>query len=236
MTESALATRFTRHVRFAWWQVVAHLASLAPLAVLVWDAQHHGLTANPYQAAEDRMGVTALVFLVLSLACTPLGTALGVKQAVKLRRALGLYGFLYAAVHIFIFVVLDYGGDLGTIVGMIGEKPYVLVGTTAILLLIPLALTSTRGWMRRLCKTWRRLHYLVYLIVPLVVAHYYWVVKVDERVPLQYAAVVALLLFVRIPAVRRFAVNLRYRLASRLSSRQHAGRYGKGQGAYEQNR
>jgi sulfoxide reductase heme-binding subunit YedZ len=185
-----------------------------PLVVLIWDGLHNHLSANPIQVLEDRTGVTALVILVLSLVCTPAGTLLGIKQAVKLRRPLGLYGFMYAALHVLIFVILDYGVNFNLILKDFTQKPYILVGTIAILSLIPLALTSTKGWMKRLGKRWRLLHALVYLTVPLVVAHYYWVVKADVRVPLQYAVVVGLLLLVRIPVVRSFFVNLRYGLTA----------------------
>ena len=216
MTITSIFTRSIGKPRFTWWQIAAHIGAWVPLGVLIYDGLNNHLTANPIQELEDRTGLTALVILVLSLLCTPAGTLLGFKHAVKLRRPLGLYGFMYAAVHVSIFVVLDYGLDFGLIVSIIGEKPYVLVGTLAILMLIPLAITSTKGWMKRLGKTWRTLHYLIYLIVPLVVVHYYWVVKADVRVPLQYATVVALLLVVRIPAVRRFVVNLRYRLTQKV--------------------
>ena len=212
MTNTSILTRSTTRIRFTWWQLAAHLGAWVPLAVLIWDGLHGHLTANPIQALEDRTGVIALVILVLSLVCSPAGSLLGIKQAVKLRRPLGLYGFMYAVLHVSIFVVLDYGLNFRFILADITQKPYILVGITAILLLIPLAITSTKGWMKRLGKKWRLLHALVYLIVPLVVAHYYWVVKADVRVPLQYAAVVGLLLFVRIPPVRRFFVNLRYDL------------------------
>jgi sulfoxide reductase heme-binding subunit YedZ len=214
MTRTTILTRSATRSRFAWWQIAAHIGALIPLAVLIWDTLHDQLTANPIQALEDRTGVTALVILVLSLACTPVMSLLGIKQVVKLRRPLGLYGFMYAALHVSIFLVLDYGLDLQLILGDLAQKPYILVGSLAILLLIPLAITSTKGWMKRLGKRWRQLHMLVYLIVPLVVAHYYWVVKADVRVPLQYATVVGLLLVVRIPNVRRFFVNLRYRLTA----------------------
>lgn len=214
MTNTSILTRSATRFRFAWWQLAAHLGAWVPLAVLIWDGLHDQLTANPIQALEDRTGVIALVILVLSLVCSPAGSLLGIKQAVKLRRPLGLYGFMYAALHVSIFVVLDYGLNFRFILGDIAQKPYILVGTTAILLLIPLAITSTKGWMKRLGKKWRLLHALVYLIVPLVVVHYYWVVKADVRVPLQYAAVVGLLLIVRIPPVRHFFVHLRYKLTT----------------------
>lgn len=214
MTNTSILTRSTTRFRFAWWQLAAHVGAWIPLVVLIWDGLHGHLTANPIQALEDRTGVIALVILVLSLVCSPAVALLGIKPAVKLRRPLGLYGFMYAALHVSIFLVLDYGLNFRFILADITQKPYILVGTTAILLLIPLAITSTKGWMKRLGKKWRLLHALVYLIVPLVVAHYYWVVKADVRVPLQYAAVVALLLVVRISPVRRFFVNLRYDLVT----------------------
>jgi sulfoxide reductase heme-binding subunit YedZ len=122
--------------------------------------------------------------------------------------------------HVLIFVVLDYALNIRLILSDIIQKPYILVGTIAILALIPLALTSTKGWMKRLGKNWRLLHALVYVILPLVVLHYYWVVKADIRVPLQYAAVVGLLLVVRIPVVRHFIDNLRYGLSAQANRTQ----------------
>lgn len=184
-------------------QLVVHLASLAPLAVLIWDGLHDQLTANPIQAITLRTGKIALVLLTLSLACTPLSAIFGVRQAVKWRRPLGLYAFLYAGLHFAIFVGLDYGLDLVLLREAILEKRYALVGFAAFLLLTPLALTSTRGWMRRLGKWWRRLHRAVYIAGPLVIVHYVWLVKADRREPLLWGAVLLLLLTLRLPAVRR---------------------------------
>ena len=193
-------------------QIAVHIGAVIPLAVLMWDATHHLLTANPIQEATHRTGTTALVLLVLSLACSPANTLLGFKQAIKLRRPLGVYGFLYAVVHVFIFAVIDYGLDLGMIRDAVLDQLYVLVGLAAFLLLMPLAVTSTKGWMKRLGKRWKRLHWAVYLALPLVVGHYWWLVKADIRVPLQYGVVIALLLMVRLPPVRRAVSNLRFRL------------------------
>ena len=137
----------------------------------------------------------ALVFLVLSLACTPIYTLFGFKPALKVRRALGLYAFFYASLHFLTFVGLDYQFDIGLLKEAIFEKRYALVGFAAFLILIPLAVTSTKGWMRRLGKKWKHLHKLIYLAGLLAVVHYIWLVKSDIRVPLEYALVVVLLLF-----------------------------------------
>ncbi len=194
-----------------WLSLVVHLGSLAPLLILVWDALHDDLTFNPIQEATLRTGKTALVLLVLSLACTPLNTLFGFRGALRLRRALGLYAFLYVAVHFTIFVVLDYGLDLALLRGAILEKRYALVGFAAGLILLPLAITSFKWWQVRLGKKWKRLHRLVYLAGLLAVVHYVWLVKSDIRVPLSYGAVVVLLLAVRLPAVKRAVSRLRTR-------------------------
>jgi sulfoxide reductase heme-binding subunit YedZ len=180
-----------------------HPLALAPLALLVLDFFNDHLTANPIQAATLRTGLPALVLLVLSLAVTPLNTLFGWKRVVTLRRPLGLYAFLYASIHMLIFFVIDYGLDLGLIWQTITEKPYVLVGLSALLILIPLAITSTKGWQRRLGKRWKVLHRLVYLAAPLAVVHFVWLVKSDIREPLLYGAAVILLLALRLPMVRR---------------------------------
>jgi methionine sulfoxide reductase heme-binding subunit len=193
-------------------QIVVHVVAWVPLAVLLWDGAHDRLTANPIQEITYRTGKTALILLVLSLACTPANTVFGFRQALKLRRPLGLYGFLYAAIHFLIFTVLDYGLDWGLISDTIAEKRYVLVGFAALLLLLPLAITSTKGWMKRLGQVWKRLHWLVYLAVPLAVVHFVWLIKGDPTEPLEYGALVLLLLALRIPQAKRFFVALRNRL------------------------
>jgi len=193
-------------------QIAVHLAALTPLALLIWDALHRNLTANPIQAITFRTGKTALILLVLSLACTPLNTVFGIRQAVKWRRPLGLYAFLYAGLHFLVFTVLDYGLDWVLLREAIFEKRYALVGFAAFLLLIPLAITSTRGWMKRLGKRWKRLHQAVYIAGVLVIVHYVWLVKADRREPLLWGAAVGLLLLLRIPAVRRWIAGIRPRI------------------------
>ncbi len=193
-------------------QVAVHIGALLPLAALVWDALHGHLTANPIQAITLRTGKTALVLLMLSLACTPANTLLGLRMAIRWRRPLGLYVFLYAGLHFLIFSVLDYGLDPLLLREAIFEKRYALVGFAAFLLLTPLAITSTKGWMRRLGKRWKRLHTLVYPAALLVIMHYVWLVKADRRVPFLYGAILVLLLLARLPWVKKTAVRLRGRI------------------------
>ena len=199
-------------------QALVHVLALAPLALLIWNGLNHNLTANPIQAITFRTGKLALLLLVLSLACTPLNTAFGVRMALKWRRPLGLYAFMYAALHFLTFTVLDYGLDPVLLREAIFEKRYALVGFTAFLLLIPLAITSTRGWMKRLGKRWKRLHQLVYIAGLLVIVHYVWLVKADRREPLLWGAAIAILLAFRLPPVRRAVVKLRGRALARLEA------------------
>ena len=203
-----ITKKLPRLTKFQW---VVHIGSLTPLAWLCVDALQGNLTVNPIQDITFRTGIDALVMLVLSLACTPIFTLFGFKPALKVRRALGLYAFLYVSLHFLTFVGLDYEFDLGLLKEAIFEKRYALVGFAAFLILTPLAITSTKGWMKRMGKNWKRLHKLVYLAGVLAVIHYIWLVKSDIRVPLEYAAVVALLLVARIPTVRKWASSIRYK-------------------------
>lgn len=190
-----------------WIKVAVHPLALLPLALLVGAAGLGQLSVNPIQDLTLSTGKAALVLLVLSLACTPLNLLLGWKWAVALRKPLGLYAFLYVCLHLLVFVGLDYGLDLGLILGEIREKRYVVAGFASFLLLLPLALTSTRWAMRRLGRWWRRLHWLVYPAALLAVAHYLWLAKVP-REPLLFGAVLVALLALRLPAVRRWRRGL----------------------------
>jgi methionine sulfoxide reductase heme-binding subunit len=201
-----------RLLRHNWLRIIVHIACWVPLALLIWDGLHNNLTANPIQEITFRTGKTALILLVLSLLCTPANIVFGIKQALPLRRPLGLYAFFYVCLHLLLFAVVDYGLDWQLIQEAIVEKRFVLVGFTAFLLLVPLAITSTKGWQRRMGKRWKRLHRLVYLAAPLAVIHFVWLVKSDIREPLMYGAAVAGLLLLRLPFVRRAITSLRYRL------------------------
>ncbi|MBI4294631.1 MAG: sulfoxide reductase heme-binding subunit YedZ [Chloroflexi bacterium] len=188
--------------RTVWLQLAVHVAALLPLAVLAWDFARGQLTANPIQEVQLRTGRYALVLLVLSLACTPVYILSGLKQALLLRRQLGLYAFMYASLHFLNFIGLDYGFVFSLIREDISEKRYALVGFATFIILLVLAVTSTRGWMKRLGRNWKHLHRSVYLAALLAVLHFVWLVKVDRRGPLLYGALVVLLLVIRIPVIR----------------------------------
>jgi sulfoxide reductase heme-binding subunit YedZ len=179
------------------------------------DAFQGNLTANPIQAAILRTGKPALVLLISSLACTPLSSIFKLRQALLVRRTLGLYAFFYASLHFLIFLGLDYGFNLPLLQEAIFEKRFALVGFSAWIILLPLAMTSTKGWMKRLGKNWKHLHRLVYLAGILAVVHFVWLVKSDIREPLSWGAVLLLLLIARISWVRRRVMALRNWINSR---------------------
>lgn len=200
-------------LRKNWLRWLTHLGALFPLAWLLWDYFTDGLTVNPIQDITFRTGKAALILLVLSLACTPLNILFGWRSVLPLRKPLGLYAFLYVSLHFLIFVGLDYGFDWDLLYEAIFEKRYALVGFAAFLILLPLALTSTQGWMRRLGKNWKRLHRWVYLAGLLAVVHYVWLVKSDIREPLVYGAIVLVLLLLRLSWVRKTVTAWRNRFS-----------------------
>ena len=200
-----------------WLRIVVHVGALLPLAWTILQYEQGMFLVDPVREITTRTGKAALILLLLSLACTPLGTVFGFNRVRRVRRALGLYAFLYASLHFATFVGLDYGFDFTLLPQAIFDQRYVLVGFAAGLILLALAITSTRGWQKRLGKKWARLHRLVYLAGILAVVHFAWLVK-DIREPLRYAAVLAVLLLLRLPPVRRVVSNTRYRLRSRLFS------------------
>lgn len=198
-------------LRSNWFRVLIHIGALAPLAWILWHYWQGLFVVDPIREMTTLTGKTALILLMLSLAATPTYTVLGWKQVLRVRRALGVYAFTYAGLHFLVFVGLDYRLDLGLIQQAIFEQRYVLVGFGAGLILLALAITSTRGWKRRLGKAWKRLHRLVYAAGILAVVHFLWLVK-DAQEPLRYGLVLALLLILRIPGVRRTIVRTRRRL------------------------
>ncbi len=217
--ESAVSAQALHHwlPRFTRLQWLVHVGAWIPLGLMIFDGLRGGLTVNPIQEITTRTGKSALVLLVLALAVTPVSSIFGFRQVVRVRRALGLYAFFYALLHFLIFVVLDYGLVWALIREAIFEKRFALVGFAAFLLLLPMAITSTRGWQRRLGKGWKKLHRLIYVAAVLVVIHFVWLVKSDIREPLVYGGLIALLLAFRLPAVRQRFSQLRYRLRRRPS-------------------
>jgi methionine sulfoxide reductase heme-binding subunit len=176
-----------------WIKPILFVVCLIPLGQLAYRAYDADLGANPIDTVTRFTGSWALIFLLASLAVTPLRRLTGWHELIKFRRMLGLYAFFYALLHFSTFVGLDHFFDLNRIGKDILKRPYVTAGFTAFVMMIPLALTSTAGMIRRLGKRWQQLHRLVYLAAIAAVIHFYWLVKSDIRRPAQYAAVLALL-------------------------------------------
>ncbi|MBW7884736.1 MAG: sulfoxide reductase heme-binding subunit YedZ, partial [Caldilineaceae bacterium] len=163
-----------------WWAVT--LGALTPLFLLIWDFYRGEISVDPVNAINNRTGRAAIIVLFLSLACTPANTIFGFRKANTVRKSLGLIAFLYAGLHVLNFVGLDYAFNFNLIFqDALLDKPYILAGSVAVLILIPLAITSTRGWMRRLGKNWKRLHRLAYGAGVLATLHFLWQAKAAER-------------------------------------------------------
>lgn len=184
-------------------------AAAAPGAWLAFEFWQDRLSANPIEDIMLRLGWWGLVFLVASLAVTPLRRLTGWNRIIRYRRFLGLWAFAYLTSHFLTYLVLDQFFAWTFIIEDIVERPFILSGFAAWLLLIPLAATSTRGWIRRLGKRWTRLHRLVYLSAVLGLLHFYWKVKADTREPLVFALIVLVLFILRVPTVRKFVEEKR---------------------------
>lgn len=189
--------------RRLWVDLAVWLACSLPLIKLLYDLPTGGLGANPIEAITDRTGWWALAFLLLTLAVTPLRRLSGWHVIARQRRTLGLATFGYASLHMLTYFVLDLGLDFSHIAEDIVQRPFMTVGAAAWLLLLPLAVTSTRGWMRRLGPRWAKLHRLVYLVVPLVLLHFFWSQKADRLEPLVFAGLFAVVLGARVVLRRR---------------------------------
>lgn len=176
------------------------VSCLAPAARLAYGALTDGLGANPIEKITLATGKTALVLLLITLAVTPVRRFSRWNPIIQLRRPLGLFAFFYVVLHLLTYVVLDLFFDFSAVAEDIAKRPYITVGFTAFLLLVPLAVTSTKGWIRRLGKRWQTLHSLVYVSGALAVLHYFWKVKADFREVGVYAAILGLLLVLRVPA------------------------------------
>ena len=182
-----------------WSKPVVFLLCLLPLAALGWRALHGELTANPIEFITHATGDWTLRFLIITLCVTPFRKILRLPELIRFRRMLGLFAFFYACLHFTTYIWLDKFFDLSEMGKDIAKRKYITVGFTAFLLLIPLAVTSTAGWIRRLGgKRWQRLHRLIYVSAGLGVIHYYWLVKSAVIRPLTYGAIVAVLLLWRL--------------------------------------
>jgi len=178
-----------------WTKVVVFLLCLAPLGMLVLRAVQGNLTANPIEFITHTTGDWILRFLVITLAITPLRKILRLPQLIRFRRMLGLFAFFYACLHFSTWIGLDKFFDWTEMWKDVQKRRFITVGFTGFVLMIPLAITSTAGWIRRLGgRRWQLLHRAIYFSAIAGVIHYYWLVKSDVRKPLQYAAMVGVLL------------------------------------------
>jgi len=190
-------------------RVGVHIAALLPFVFLVLDLLTNNLTANPFQAAEQRTGRVALAMLMLSLACTPVNTLFLAPSVLPLSKTLGRYAFLYASLHLLTYF-LDYGLDWNLVFSSFLEKRFIFVGLLAFLILLAMAITSFQYWMKKLGPNWKRLHSLVYAAGVLVILHEAWALKGDIFLlrgnivqPLLYGTALLVMLVLRLPPLRR---------------------------------
>ena len=175
---------------------VIFFACLLPLGLIVYDGFQNNLTANPIEYITHQTGIWTLRFLLITLAMTPLRVMTGSAVFIRIRRMLGLFTFFYASLHMIIYFWLDLGLDWQLIIEDIIEHTYVTAGMLAWLLMLPMAITSNRAMIRRLGKTWKRLHQAIYVVIGLGCLHFIWLVKSDITEPLIYTGIgLSLLLF-----------------------------------------
>jgi len=199
-----------------WLKPLAFLACLAPFGQLLYNGYNGNLGANPIETITRFTGSWALTFLLVCLSVTPLRKLTGWNDFIKYRRMLGLFAFFYAALHFMTFMVLDHFFDFQRIIQDVIKRPYVTAGFTGFVLMIPLALTSTAGMIRRLGKRWQKLHRLVYVVAVAGVVHFYWLVKSDISRPAQYGIVLALLLGYRL--LVKWSPSFSIRVANKTTS------------------
>jgi len=191
-------------MRSRWIKVAVFALGLAPLAWMGWRTWNRDLTANPVEYLQHFTGNWTLRLIVATLAVTPLRKLLRLPALIRFRRMVGLFAFFYGCLHFTTYLWLDKDFELREMLKDVGKRPFITAGFAALLLMAPLAVTSTAGWIRRLGgKRWQLLHRLVYLSATAAVVHYYWLVKSDVRLPLLYATLVALLLAYRLIAASR---------------------------------
>lgn len=182
-----------------WSKLVVFLLCLGPLASLAWRGFYQDLTANPLEFITHATGDWTLRFLIFTLCITPLRKLLRLPELIRFRRMLGLFAFFYACLHFTTYIWFDKFFDLAEMWKDVTKRKFITVGFAAFLLLIPLAITSTAGWIRRLGgKRWQLLHRAIYVSAVLGVIHYYWLVKSAVIKPLTYGAIVAVLLLYRL--------------------------------------
>jgi methionine sulfoxide reductase heme-binding subunit len=191
-----VAKKWSRAPR--WLKPVVFILCLVPLALLAWDAYAGNLGGFPIEQTEIRTGRWALRFLLITLAITPLRSITGWNWLIGYRRMLGLFVFFYATVHVAMYVGLDFYFDWDLITADVFDHRYIYIGLLTYILLLPLAFTSTRGWIRRLGKRWQKLHRLIYIAMITALLHYVWAVKAISGIVIFHVAVAVLLLAWRV--------------------------------------
>jgi len=207
---------------FPWLRIAVHLLAWLPLAFLVYDFFTNKLTVNPIQFLEQILGRWAIYWLVAALAVTPLYTLTGIRDLPNRRRAVGLYAFMYVCLHLLIFFGLDYGFNWPQLWSLVSGKVYLLVGVLAVLLIIPLAVTSFDYFIRKMGKDWKRLHWLVYPAVVVSILHYGLAQKGDLFTlrgnilrPFLWLLLTFILLVMRLPIIRKWVSGTRRKLIVR---------------------
>ena len=192
-----------------WMKIAVFVLCLAPLAALLWRGFHDDLGANPIEFITHSTGDWTLRFLCITLAITPLRRLLGWPEMIRFRRMLGLFAFTYGCLHFMTYLWLDKFFDFAAIIKDVWKRPFITAGFFGFVMMLPLALTSTAGWIRRLGgRRWQVLHRLVYVSATAGVVHYYWQVKSDIRLPVLYGAIVFVLLAYRaVVALRKGAAS-----------------------------
>ena len=194
-------------LRSAYAKPIVHLLCLLPFAGLLWAAFNDGLGANPVEKLTHETGQWTLRFLLITLSLTPLRQWTGQAAWIRFRRMLGLYTFFYVSCHFSIWFIADHSLNLGDMIEDIVKRPYITLGFSAFVSMLPLAITSNQAMIRALGRKWKSLHQLVYLIILLGVLHFIWLVKADYLEPGIYAIIAVVLLAYRVGFFKRFGVK-----------------------------
>jgi len=182
-----------------WTKLPVFLLCLTPAGFLVWRAFTDRLGANPLEELTHRTGDWTIYFLLITLSITPLRKLLKQPNLIRFRRMLGLFAFFYVCLHFLTYIVFDHFFDVSAMLKDVAQRPFITAGFTGFVLLIPLAITSTTGWIRRLGgKRWQMLHRLIYVTASAGVIHYYWLVKSDVTMPVRLGAILVFLFICRL--------------------------------------
>ena len=196
----------------AWRNILVHVVAFVPLLLTAYEYFTDTLPIVLDRHLVIRFGAVGMALIVASFSITPIGILTGRTNLIPIRRPLGVYGFCYIALHLLAYAWLSNYFDWALILRDIGERRAMSVGLLAFALLIPLALTSTNGWQKRLGRRWKVLHHLVYFAVPLSVLHYFWLERDIRDLVFVYMALVTILFILRLPAVRRAIANTHHRM------------------------